>query len=222
MISDAGAKHRSIIFAEIQNYSNLTMVAGTALIQFGLVKSGLPQLVKAGTRDAFAVRQNLPVAGVEMAFYWNVGDFSVGVVAKSYQQGALRRSNQLGVCIIDKEDMPNPNLYSSWDEYNCYKPWKIQSIVKDMQCCLEDFCVQANTTTWHQPNVTVKFWPKSVKNLHDSTGVSQKDLDEILSPSETCYMPQPDNASPTTRVQSSAGAISILLVSGQFVKCWYC
>ena len=212
LIKGADAKHRSILYIEVQNYANVNMVAGVGLPNKGLVKSELPQAVKAGTRGAFTITQNEPFSGVELAFYWVIGDYYAAIVAKSYQQAAWRPSTELGVCMINKSSMENPDQYDSWNENACSKPWEVENIVRDMQCCLGEYCIQATTTTSHQPNITAKFWPKSVSNLKHPSGVTQEDLDEILLPSATCYVSQPSNSADSYQVQS-IGKCFLLIIA---------
>ena len=161
----------------------------------GITRTSFIELIEAGSREAFAWRQNKPEAiesGVELCARYNIVikavDFYVVVCAKAYQQTLWRESNELSVCIIEKSKVVDPDSYDDWVNGGCASPMKIQNIVKTMQCCKGDFCVQGMMDTDHQPKVTVRFWPKKIDQLEYRDGtVDQSGLTAVLDHDDTCH-----------------------------------
>ena len=151
-------------------------------------------LGKAGKREAFAWRQNKPEgkeSGVELCARYNFVmeaiDYYAVFCAKAYQQSVWRQSNELSVCIIERSKVVDPDRYDDWVEGGCASPKKIQYIVKAMQCCKGDFCLQAVMDTNHQPKANVRFLPKKIEGLEHPVDdiVDQSGLTAILDHDDT-------------------------------------
>ena len=187
--------HRAIIEVEIQNFANIPLTGGALLANKGITRTSFIELIEAGSREAFAWRQNKPEAiesGVELCARYNIVikavDFYVVVCAKAYQQTLWREPNELSVCIIEKSKVVDPDCYDDWVNGGCALSMKIQNIGKTMQCCKGDFCVQGMMDTNHQPKVTVRFWPKKIDQLeYRGDTVDQSGLTAILDHDDTCH-----------------------------------
>lgn len=146
------AMHRAIIEVEIQNFANVSLTGGDLLVNKGITDAPFVGLIKGGSREGFAWRQNKPVgvkSNVELCARYtiNADDSYLVFGAKAYQQTAWRESNELSVCIIYKSRIENPDSYDERISNSCSAPMKIQNLAKTMQCCNWRYCVQASMGT---------------------------------------------------------------------------
>lgn len=191
-IEDVAGQARAVAYIEIHNFANVDMHSGAAYINLGFNQDHqIPTWITSGSKEAYAIRENHPLTGVEMAANWQISGSALGaIIVNTYQEAAWRPANQLGVCLQPISVTPGQD-YLYWKSSKCLSRRQFQKVVSDVQCCDKDYCLQGIMTTSHHSNVTIRLFPRSVKNLADTKYHDlkyQQQLDDILNESQTCYI----------------------------------
>lgn len=182
-IKAQAGKHRAVLQVEIQNLANVSMNEGEVLANWGTIKDDIPLEVSPGTKEAFTIKQNKPLTGVQIAAHWGIQDDRMVVIAtEAWQQAAWRKPNKLGVLLL--KTPAHLDDFATWQSIIPMQQYDKK--ISFVRYCDEKYCIMANMSNYFQSNVTVRIFPRCIDALdhqfldQDNLPQYQHALDAIL------------------------------------------